>query len=106
MPGKKDEARCPYARGTPEDPANLPLPAASLITFILFLHGLVLYVQLKMAGKLTDGTEQVFHGVWLFYVALPVGLLIPYAKIPAAVSLAHGVTLMLGTRSVSRPAIQ
>ena len=91
MAGKFLQApRCPYARGTPEDPANLPLPAASLITIFMFIHGLILYVELKTAAKFTDGTEQVFHGVWLFYVALPVGLLIPYAKIPAAGSVDSG----------------
>ena len=39
--------------------------------------------------------------MWLLYVVLPVGLLIPYAKIPAAVSLANGVALMAGVALIA-----
>lgn len=76
------------------DPAAVPLPVALGIPTLLFFVGAVYWLQSRRF--MDDGTEQIFHGVWMSLWVLPLGAAISHAKIPAAMSLVHGVSLLQG----------
>jgi len=79
-----------------QDPTALPLPAAIGLPCVLFLLGAFHWVKARSRGQMSDGNEQILHGLWMTLFGFPLGLLIPYAIIPKAVSLAHGVALLQG----------
>lgn len=86
---------CPYASGESTlDPAAVPLPVAICLPASFFLWGLITWIRLL--PQMTDGQEQVLHGVFMWLVAYPLGLAIPHAKIKKAMSLVHGVSLLQG----------
>jgi hypothetical protein len=77
---------------TPVDDAAIPLPVGIALFVIPLLWGCHMWLRLR--PKLSDGVEQVFHGVYMALVAYPMGILIPHAKIKKVMGLAHGVALI------------
>jgi hypothetical protein len=85
--------RCPVS-GNGLDPAAVPLPVAILLPTSFLLWGLAIFFS---SPSMTDGQEQIFHGVLMHLFAYPLGLCIPHAKIKKAMALAHGASLLQGT---------
>jgi len=86
---------CPWATASTMDPAAVPLPVAIALPIILLVWG---SIKLSYITPLmTDGQEQIFHGVLMSLIAYPLGLAIPHAKIKKVMSLAHGASLLQGS---------
>jgi hypothetical protein len=75
-----------------QDPAAMPILLAASLPVGFFLWGFVTWMRLR--PKLTDGSEQIYHGLLMALVAYPLGLLIPHARIKKAMALAHGASLL------------
>ena len=86
---------CPASGGGPLDPAAVPLQVAILLPASLLLYGLS---KLWFASSsLTDGHQQIGHGVVMWLFAYPLGLGIPHVKIKKAMALTHAASLLQGT---------
>ena len=92
-------ASCPVVGNSGLDPAAVPLPLAILLPAGFFLWGLVTWFRLM--SNMTDGQEQVYHGIYMSLFAYPLGLAIPHARIKKAMSLAHGVSLLQGVTLIA-----
>jgi hypothetical protein len=86
---------CPMAGGG-LDPAAVPLPLAIILPLAFFGWGCIQWIRCR--SHMTDGQEQIYHGILMCLVAYPLGLAIPHAKLKAAMSLCHGVSLLQGTK--------
>ena len=90
---------CPVAGNSGLDPAAVPLPLAILLPTGFFLWGLVTW--LRLMPNMTDGQEQVYHGIYMSLFAYPLGLAIPHARIKKAMSLAQGASLLQGVTLIA-----
>ncbi len=78
---------CPVVVNSATDPAAVSLPVAILLPTGFLFWGILTWNRL--ASKMDDGQEQIFHGVLMsLIIAYPLGLAMPHAKIEKAMSLA------------------